>query len=238
MGRSRRPWEGDLTAEPEFLNLLPASLRRILTSRLRVVRAPRGRTVIGAGNTSTDVFFVLEGELQILLYSFAGREVSVRDIGPGDMFGELAAIDGLPRSATVIAMGDVRMLIMNQADFLACLEASPAASLFVARRLGAEVRRLTARIFELSALNVQARLHCELLRLARRDRNGDLTVNPAPTHAELASRIGTHREAVTREMRALVQMNVIRNRRRSLEFLDIEHLERVVSRQVGLLEAS
>ena len=101
------------------------------------------------------------------------------------------------------------------------------------RRLGAEVRRLTERVFELSALNVRARLHCELLRMARTSASQKLTVNPAPTHAELANRIGTHREAVTREMRILAELNIIRNGRRSLEFLDLPGLERAVGLAIG-----
>jgi CRP/FNR family cyclic AMP-dependent transcriptional regulator len=55
-------------------------------------------------------------------------------------------------------------------------------------------------------------------------------VRPAPTHAELASRIGTHREAVTREMRALAERNIVRGGRRRLEFLDIPSLEAAVVR--------
>ena len=221
---------------PRFLALIPAAVRRVIDPRLRQVRAARGRTIIGAGSRSTDVFFILEGEVQVLLYSAQGREVSVRDLAAGDVFGELAAIDGAPRSASVVATVDTRILIMSRNDFMACLEASPAAALWLVQRLAAEVPRLTGRVFELAALNVQARLHCELLRLARRRPDGGLVISPAPTHAELASRIGTHREAVTRELRALAQMNVLRSHRRSLEFLDVDHLERVVRRQVGLLD--
>jgi CRP/FNR family transcriptional regulator, cyclic AMP receptor protein len=221
---------------PSFLDLVPASLRRVMESRMRTLRAARGRTIISVGARTADVFYLAEGEAQVLLYSSNGREVSVRNLGPGAVFGELAALDGLARSASVIALTDVRLRVMSRDDFLSCIEASPEAALWLARRLGAEVRRLTERVFELSALNVQARLHCELLRLARGGGPHATLVSPAPTHAELANRIGTHREAVTRELRALVQMNIIRNHRRSLEFLDVAELERVVCRAVGELD--
>ena len=221
---------------PNFLELVPASLRRVMDSRMRTLRAAKGRTIISAGARTADVFYLAEGEVQVLLFSANGREVSVRNLGPGAVFGELAALDGLPRSASVIALSDVRLRIMSRDDFLSCIEASSEAALWLARRLGAEVRRLTERVFELSALNVQARLHCELLRLARGGGPHASLVSPAPTHAELANRIGTHREAVTRELRALAQMNIIRNHRRSLEFLDVAELERVVCRAVGDLD--
>jgi CRP-like cAMP-binding protein len=222
-------------ATPAVLALVPASLRRVIEPRLHVMRAAKGRTLVGIGARSTDVFFVIEGEAQVVLYSSNGREVSVRALGPGDVFGELAALDGEPRSASVVALSDLRAVAMSGADFMTCIESSPSAAIWLARRLGAEVRRLTEKVFELSALNVQARLHCELLRMARLSsgHEGGLSVSPAPTHAELANRIGTHREAVTREMRLLAQRNIIRHRRRSLEFLDLAGLEVSVGRAIG-----
>jgi len=216
-----------------LLFLIDPTLRSQVEARMRTVRAPRGRTIFSVGAHATDVMFVVEGEVQVLLYSNNGREVSVRDLGPGSILGELAALDGKPRSASVVAASDVRLRMMTREDFMACVESSPVAALWLARRLALEVRRLTERVFELSALNVQARLHCELLRMARGDGAVATRIPRAPTHAELANRIGTHREAVTREMRSLAQMNIIRNHRRSLEFLDIPELERAVFRAVG-----
>jgi CRP-like cAMP-binding protein len=86
---------------------------------------------------------------------------------------------------------------------------------------------LTKKVFELSALNVQARIHCELLRLAQNGerRNGSIEVRSAPTHAELANRIGTHREAVTRELGALSEQGIIRYGRHSLIILDLARLQ-------------
>src|SRR5262249_24209531 len=101
-----------------------------------------------------------------------------------------------------------------------------------ARRLATGVRRLTEQVFELSALNVQTRIHCELLRLAQKGerRNGGIEVRPAPTHAELASRIGTDREAVTREMRVLSNGKIIRHGRGKLMIIDLDRLEQAAQR--------
>jgi CRP-like cAMP-binding protein len=93
------------------------------------------------------------------------------------------------------------------------------------RRLTTQVRSLTNRVFEMSALHVQARLHCELLRLARTRGDADGLVDPAPTHEELANRIGTHREAVTREFGLLSDQKILESGRRRLRFLDIGRLE-------------
>lgn len=209
-----------------LLGLVSPSLRPLIERRLRVARIPKGRTVMGAGARSTDVYLIAEGDAQVVLYSPSGREVSVRNLSSGDLFGELAALDGAPRSAEVIASTDLKVVVMSRKDFLTCIQSSPEAALWLAVRLGAEVRRLTERTFELSAMNVQARLRCELLRMARQV-GGDgpaFRIDPAPTHAELASRIGANREAVTREMRALVQQKVLAQHRRALQILDLEGL--------------
>lgn len=223
---------------PAFSPLLestPVALQREVAGRIRTLRVLKGRTVVGVASSSTEVFHVAEGSLQVVLYSPMGREVSVRQLGAGDIFGEMAALDGLPRSATVIAITDARLHMMSAADFQACLNASTAAAMWLARRLGAEVRRLTERVFELSALNVQTRLQCELLRLVRHSAQagGGPVIDPAPTHAEIANRIGTNREAVTRELRSLVDQKLLRIQRRSMEFVDVSGLEDAVSRSLG-----
>src|SRR5712671_249675 len=215
------------STQVQLLKCLPDALRTEITHRLRVIRAPKGRTVVEKGSGSTDVFFLLQGRAEVLLYSSSGREVCVNDIGPGDMFGEIAALDGEPRSASIVASSELLLAAMRGPDFMKCLESSPAAGIWLARKLASRSRRLTEQVFELSALNVRARIHCELLRLARtgEPRGGAIEVRPSPTHAELASRIGTHREAVTREMQALSQANIIRHGRRSLLIVDLARLE-------------
>ncbi len=216
----------------EILKFAPDALRREITQRLRVIRAAKGRTLVEKGSRSTDVFFLLEGTAKVLRYSANGREVCVHNVGAGDMFGEIAVLDGEPRSASIVASSELVVVAMRANDFMACLESSPAAGIWLARALALGMRRLTEQVFELSALNVQARIHCELLRLAQRGerRNGSIEVRPAPTHAELADRIGTHREAVTRELSALSEEGIIRHGRRSLIIVDLARLEQRINR--------
>ena len=211
----------------EILKYAPDPLRREITQRLRVIRAAKGRTLVEKGSRSTDVFFLLEGRAKVLLYSANGKEVSVHDVGPGDMFGEIAILDGEPRSASIVASSDLVVVAMQAKDFMTLIDNAPAAGVWLARALASSVRRLTEKVFELSALNVQARIHCELLRLAQKGerRDGSIEVRPAPTHAELANRIGTHREAVTRELRVLSKGGVIRYARHSLLILDLARLQ-------------
>lgn len=223
------------TSRPGFLDILSPGARETVLKRGRVVRVRKGQAVLSRGVRSTDVFLVLNGHLQVVLYSADGREVTMRDLTTDQIFGELAAIDGAGRSASILAQSDARLLAIGQADFNLAISISPDGPAWLSRHLVGQIRTLTERIFELSALNVQARLHCELLRLARAasSQSGVTHIRPAPTHAALASRIGTHREAVTREMRVLVDRNIVRSGRRHLEFIDLPELEATVERSGG-----
>jgi CRP-like cAMP-binding protein len=219
-------------AKLELLKHVPDPLRSEIVPRLRVNRATKGRTLVERGSRTTEVFFLVEGRAEVVVYSANGREVCINTISPGAMFGEIAALDGEPRSASIVASSDAVLIAMRASDFLACLEKSPAAGLWLAQRLAAHTRRLTDQVFELSALNVRARIHSELLRLARQgeQRTGMIEIRPAPTHAEIAKRIGTHREAVTRELRALSGLKIIRYTRQSLIILDLARLEQEAQR--------
>jgi CRP/FNR family cyclic AMP-dependent transcriptional regulator len=224
---SSGPWR-----QVEFLAQLPDALRAEIAQRLNTVRSPQGRTLLEKGSTCRDVFFILEGEVEVVLYSPDGREVFVTTLGCGEMFGQLAALDGGPRSATILALSDVVTAVMSPTDFMRCIENSPASAVWLARNLASALRRATEHIFELSALNVRTRLHNELLRLAKEGKRGvsGIDVRPSPTHSEIANRIGTNREAVTREMRALSEMKIILYDRRSLTILDATRLERLTLR--------
>jgi CRP-like cAMP-binding protein len=211
---------------PGLLEVLDAASRRELTTRARTVRVRKGQSVLARSEAAGDVFIVQEGRLNVVLYAADGREVSLRDLGEGQLFGELSAIDGEARSVSIVAATDARLLALAPDLFRRTVLGNPDAADWLIRRLTAQVRGLTDRVFELSALNVRTRLHCELLRLARSRAAGNET---APTHAELANRIGTHREAVTRELAALAELNIVRSGRKRLEFLDIAQLEQTVT---------
>jgi CRP-like cAMP-binding protein len=160
-----------------------------------------GELVIGHTDTSYDVLLVVRGAVRVALYSADGQRVEFLEMPKGTMFGEIAAIDGLPRSASVEASEESVIAVLPRKRFLALMEEHPGFAIAVARQLAGHVRRLTTRVFEFSTMAVRQRLRSELLRLASPDAEGDSAeIAHLPTHAELASRISTHREAVSREM--------------------------------------
>ena len=191
--------------------------------------------IVGYLDDSQDVFFVISGEVRAVIYSMSGKEVTFRDLGPGQMFGEFAAIDGQPRSATVVAQSDSVVASMSPTVFRDLLRDHPEVTGIVLQRLVALARSLSERIVEFSTLAVKNRIHAELLRLARSHMADDNTavIKPAPTHVDIASRVSTHREAVTRELSALQRANMIERRGGGLVIKDVGALTHLVEEVIG-----
>jgi len=217
-----------------FASVSPGELET-LAERFRWKRFEADQQIISHLDESTDVFLVIEGVVRVIVYSPAGKEVTFRDIAAGEYFGELAAIDGLPRSATVAALTDSIIACMSAEIFWEALRIYPDVAALVLKQLAGSVRALTERVFEFSALAVRNRVHAELLRLARDHMIGEkmAMIRPAPTHAELASRISTHREAVTRELNHLSRDGLIERQPGALAIHDVERLARLVQNVVG-----
>jgi CRP-like cAMP-binding protein len=185
-----------------------------------------GQLLISAGAESNDVYFVVSGRVVVTLFAPTGREVSIRDIGKGAVFGELAAIDGGSRSATIVAASAGQLAIVPAQAFRQLLARNSEFSLWLLQHFAAQIRAMTDRIFELSSLPVRGRLQCELLRLAGGavQLGDEIIIEPAPTHAELAARIGSQRESVSRELSYLSDLNILRQGRRKLTLVSLHRL--------------
>src|SRR5579871_1059703 len=218
----------------EFLALVPEPLRtQVYRQRTEVHRGENRRTLIDEDIPSTDVFFLREGEAEVRLYPLHRPDiVYLHTLRPGDVFGEIAALDGKGRSANVEALSEVVADVLRANDFIACLHSSPAAGIWLAQRMAASVRRLSEKVFELTALNVSARIHCELLRLAATgERAGNcIVVDPAPNQTELAKRVGTSRDRKSTRLGYLSDRKILEYARPKLVFIDLKALERLTQR--------
>lgn len=206
---------------------LPDDLQVAYRARAGTLAVAKGEEVLAKGAEAADVFLVTSGKVQVRLPGSHGRDVILRDLGPGEVFGEMAAIDGLPRSATVSAVEDSGLATMSGEGFIAFLREVPGAGLWMTRLLAARIRNLNDTVFELATLPVAARVQAELLRQASRyEAKGDtVRIASMPTHAELAQRIGSHREAVSRELSQLTREGLVRQTGRALDILSLEGLQ-------------
>lgn len=194
-----------------------------------------GVSVVGYLDTSDDVFFVVEGEVRVTIYSLFGKVVSFRELGPGEVFGEYPAIDGGPRSASVEAHTRSLVASMPAAAFRELLQTEPRVAQALLPSLVMKIRALTTRVYEFSTLAVNNRIQAELLRLAGlAGREGNIAqINPVPTHGEIASRVSTHREAVTRELNRLSRIGLLERQSGALVVKDVERLAEMVHEATG-----
>ena len=186
--------------------------------------------LVGFLDESTDVYFVLEGKLRATIYSFDGRETILRDITAGEYFGELSAFDGLPRSASVVALSHCLVATMSAEEFRRFVTANPTVAAVLIRDLGGQVRELTERVFHLSTWTVRYRLFAELLKLGNHCEapGPQVVIENFPTHGEIASKISTHREAVSKELSRLSKDGVVKQKGRTMVLMKPEVLADVL----------
>lgn len=235
----RRAGEADPLAAVElFAGLTPAQ-RSEVAGRCRFERFAAGRPVIEEGTEDRlerpDVIFVIAGRLRVINQTAGGRTVTFAEIGPGDVVGELAALDGGPRTAAVLAETDCRVARLSSGGFNELLQRHPPIAIALMRRLVRIIRDADQRISELSALGAGSRLCRELLR--RSAPHGSATaervVDPVPTQEQLASLTGTTRESVARLLGRLQHAGTVRRQGQRLLIADAARLAAIAELHEG-----
>ncbi len=187
--------------------------------------------VIDIDEETTDVRFIVSGLVRIINRFAVGKEVILAEMGQGEFFGELAAIDDELRSANVTTLNRSQICIMPRKIFLELISTSQDVNLQVMRVLAKRIRTLNYRLAEQSFLQAKHRLYAELLRLSkpRLGHEGQRSVSPPPTQKELAERIGTRREVVSREINALQKQGIFEKTRGALVLKNVPELQRRIS---------
>jgi CRP-like cAMP-binding protein len=198
-------------------------------------RYDAGEQIIGYQDPFTDVLFLLAGKARVIIYSSKGKAVVFADLKPTMMFGEIAAIDRMPRSASIEAVEPCSIASLSADTFEKLMLQEPTVAVATLRHLAAEVRRLSERVFEFSTLVVQNRIHAELLRLAGEagERHGEVVLSPAPSLFDIASRISTHREAVSRELSRLTGIGLLHREGGNLRITNVAKLVEFVNDAKG-----
>lgn len=206
-----------------------------LEKNSRYRRFSAGEQIFDRHAPTNDVFFVVRGRVRVVNYSLSGREITLDDILMGGHFGDLAAIDGKPRSASVMAATDCVIVAVPAKDFLRALEKHPGMALKVMRNLSHLLRSSTERIMGLSTLGANNRVHAELLRQAKANMNGEnqAVLTPNPVHGELASRVSTTRETAARVMNDLARKGIVKRTKDALVVRDVDRLSHMVEEVRG-----
>jgi CRP-like cAMP-binding protein len=209
----------------ELLQSLPPDERQALAARCAWKRYRSGERILSRDMESRDVLFIVQGRARVVNYAASGREIAYAVIDTGSHVGELSALDGEPRSASVEAVDDCLVAALGSAAFNELLLTHGAVAVRLLRNLARIIRRNDERIAELSVLGAMQRVYRELLRLARPCAEGGVMVSPLPTQESLAAHVGTTRETVARALSQLAKAGITRRRGRELAIRDPDMLE-------------
>lgn len=191
----------------------------------------KGQVIFYQGEPGQTMHVIETGRVRIFILSETGQELSVNIYGPGEAFGELALLDGQPRSAGAVAMTKTTTLALRRDDFLHYLETYPGVARRIIEVLSARLRYTTAYAESLAFLHVRGRVAAKLLELAGRhgERTAGRAVELQLTQAELASLVGATRESVNQALRTWREQGLIAIERQKIILLDRPGLEKQVS---------
>ena len=200
-----------LRSVPIFSELTEAdfsSLAKVANRR----RYPKDSVVFFENEQGDFFFMILEGRIKVTILGDDGREVILSLLGSGDFFGEMALLDNEPRSATAIAVEDSELLSLHRNDFQAVLSDNRSITVGLIKVLTTRLRRANHQISTLALLDVYGRVARVIVDMAREEgrrlKDGRIAFRRA-THQEIANRIGTTRETVTRMLKDLERQGMI-----------------------------
>ncbi|WP_204015989.1 Crp/Fnr family transcriptional regulator [Sphaerimonospora thailandensis] len=198
-----------------------------LRTSVTIVELPKGRTLFSENETGDRLYVVLEGKIKLSRAAPDGRENLLSVLGPGEMFGELSLFDPRPRTASAIALTDVRLAGLGHDDLRPWLTGRPEVALHLLRALAQRLRRTNDVLADLVFTDVPGRVAKQLLDLA--DRFGQKTddgirVHHDLTQEELAQLVGASRETVNKALADFAQRGWLRIEAKAVVIMDWERL--------------
>ncbi len=200
----------------QVLDGASAGLVDALCERLSVLKLSAGDVVVEYLERSGDFFFILDGEMRVSMVADSGRLLTYEVLRAGDMFGEVAALDGLPRTASVAAETEALVARLDGTALAGLIEAYTEFAMILLRRLARLNRHLTTRLMEYHAYDVKARVCAELIRLNRRYDGEAFRI----TDQDMASRIGSTRENVSRIHGELRKLGLVERQRSNMQVVN------------------
>lgn len=212
-----------------FVAVLEPSDLEALTAWGRARRFRRGAMLFHEGEKAEHVLIVRAGRVKISSFTADGREILLAIRGPGELLGELSAIDGEPRSASASALEQVDVLILPAEDFRAFLEMRPRVTIWLMQMLSRKLRDADRKRIEFGAHDTVGRVCHRLVELAERfgeESTHGLRITLPLSQQELAGWTGASREAVSKALHQLRSRGYIETARRGITVLDMPALRR------------
>jgi CRP/FNR family transcriptional regulator, cyclic AMP receptor protein len=219
-----------LRQHPLFRDLTPAALER-LCRYAKTVKFKRGAKVVSKGDPGASMFAVARGTVRMSSPSTDGRNALLNLIGAGETFGEIAMLDGQPRSTDAIANTDCELLVIDRRDLLPFLREEPDLAMRFIELLCTRLRWTSEQVEELILHNLSARLASALVRLVgRKAGNGtDRTIDA--TQQQLSEMVGISRESTNKQLVAWAANGWVRLEHGAIVVLKPDALREVAERE-------
>ena len=202
-----------------------------LLAYARVVRYASGDEIFAKGSIGSSLMAVLSGSVRIVSVSEEGRRIVFNLIHPGEIFGEIALLDGRERTADAVAMTDCELLVLNRRDFMPFLERRPDVCIKLIELLCQRMRQTSEQVEELSFMHLEGRLAKALLRLTE-DHSGATSpgqsINLRITQRELGNMVGGSREHINRQLQAWQKAGLIELGKGTIAIRDHSALARIL----------
>ncbi len=208
------PVEKTLAEEMNFLRSVPIfseldeiDLQKITKLGVRK-KYRKGSIILLEEETGSAMFVIISGKVKVVRADDDGREVILAILSESDFFGEMAILDGLSRSASVVATGKAELFMIHRGDFLKLMNDYPAIAIALLRELTMRLRKADMQIKSLSLKDAAGRVASVILRLADdigRIRKGRVEIEEVPLQQDMANMAGTSRETVSRMIHMFVE---------------------------------
>ncbi len=212
---------------PIFKTLSDSDLNR-LSDSLRLKPLKQGQALFWKGDEGTALYIVKKGTIKIVLPSAEGEEIIVTMFSEGDFFGEMALLDGEPRSADAVAIEPSEVFILSRADFLSFLQSNLNAIKSILSLLSKRLRKTDDLLEDTCFLNISARLSKKLIELAKshgQQKNNKILIDLSLTQKELGDMVGATRESINKELKSLRKQGLIIIEESRIQILDISRLK-------------
>ena len=200
-----------------------------LAALLRELKVGKGDVLFRKSSEGNALYFIREGAIKIVLPSRLGDERIITIFSAGDFFGEMALLDGLPRSADAVAIQSSRLLVLDRSDFLRFLNTNDTAMEKILATLSIRLRKTDELLEDASFLNIPARFAKKLLEIGETfgsSQGNTLKISLKLSQKEIADMIGATRESINKELRVLREKGLVSVTDESITVHDIERLKR------------
>lgn len=216
-----------LRKHPIFADLEPEAFEQ-LCRYAKHATLKRGATLFSKGDPGVSLYAVISGTVKMSISSSEGRNAILNIIGPGEIFGEMALLDGGSRSADAIANSNCELFVIDRREFIPFVKSQPALAMKFIELLCERLRRTSDQVEQIILLNLPGRLASALLRLTEKNKLEPQGRTIAITQQEISEMVGMTRESINKQLRAWAARDWVRLEHGAIVVLKAEPLQTLV----------